>query len=164
MLEKFVHGLSAALLCLVIATSASADIRVIVVSVDDVPYSLGPNSYMNSPSRYNNTFNRYDNSETRYSNSQTRYENSPSKYENGPSGTRRLISPSGAFFGYYVMSEDGVLNLYSESRRVAYMPADGDTQSVFQSNAEAWCGTLGELDGELILAMTRNCYLQFMLR
>ncbi len=44
------------------------------------------------------------------------------------------------------------------------MPADGDTQSVFYSNAEAWCGTVGELDGELILAMTRNCYLQFMLR
>ncbi len=163
-MRNFACGLAVLLFGLGLATSAAADMRVIIVAVEDVPYSLGPNSYMNSPTRYNNSHTRYDNSETRYSNSQTRYENSPSKYENSSSGSRRLVAPSGSVIGYYVLSDDGVLNLFSNSRRVAYMPAGEDTQSVFQSSAEAWCGTLGELDGELILALTRNCYLQFMLR
>jgi hypothetical protein len=63
-MRNFACGLAVLLFGLGLATSAAADMRVIIVAVEDVPYSLGPNSYMNSPTRYNNSHTRYDNSET----------------------------------------------------------------------------------------------------
>ena len=57
--------------------------------------------------------------------------------------------------GHYVLSQAGVLNFYGEYVRVAYMPSGGHTQSVFASTGDVWCGVIADVDGALILAITR---------
>lgn len=143
-----------------LATPALADIRVIIVAANEAPYALGPTNYENSPTNYANSATNYENSVTNYDNSPTNYENSATNYENS---SRRILGPSGDAVGHYVFSSKGVLNFYSGSGRVAYMPGGGHTQSVFASSGNAWCGSVAENDGELVLAMTRSCYMRFLL-
>jgi len=145
------------------ASPSLADIRVIIIDRNDAPYSLGPANYDNSPTNYANSATNYDNSATNYDNSHTNYDNSKTNYENGPSGNRSVIGPSGSRVGYYVFSSAGVLNFYSSQRRVAFMPSGGHTQSVFASSGNTWCGTIADISGEPVLALTRNCYLQFLM-
>lgn len=146
-----------------VASPSLADIRVIVIDRNDAPYSLGPTNYDNSPTNYDNSATNYDNSATNYDNSHTNYDNSATNYDNGPSGNRSVIGPSGGRVGYYVFSGRGVLNFYSSRGRVAFMPSGGHTQSVFASSGNTWCGTIADISGEPVLALTRNCYLQFLM-
>lgn len=145
------------------ASPSLADIRVIIIDRNDAPYSLGPANYDNSPTNYANSATNYDNSATNYDNSHTNYDNSKTNFDNGPSGNRSVIGPSGSRVGYYVFSSAGVLNFYSSQRRVAFMPSGGHTQSVFASSGNTWCGTIADISGEPVLALTRNCYLQFLM-
>lgn len=161
-----IKSLKAFGVALVLATFASpslADIRVILIDRNDAPYSLGPTNYDNSPANYDNSATNYDNSATNYDNSRTNYDNSSTNYDNGPSSDRSVIGPSGVRVGYYVFSDKGVLNFYNSRDRVAFMPSGGHTQSVFASTGNTWCGTIANINGEPVLALTRNCYLQFIM-
>lgn len=153
-------GLLAAITMLAFATPSIADIQVIIISVDDVPYHLGPSAYENSPSNYANSATNYENSHSNYDNSVSNYDNSGSNYDNS---SRRLIDPSGNVIGHYVLPQAGVLNFYGDSVRVAYMPSGGHTQSVFASTGDVWCGVIADVDGALILAITRSCYMRFLI-
>lgn len=154
--------LSAIIVLLTISTSARADFLVIPVRASTLPYDLSPDNYDNSPSNYDNSSSNYDNSSSNYDNSSSNYDNSRSNYDNGPSGKRRLVSENGEYIGYYVFSKKGVLNLYARSKRVAYMPSGGNTQSFFLSEGSGWCGTIGNMNGKTVIGMTSNCLLQFM--
>ena len=161
-----IKSLSAAFMALAIAalsSPVSADVRVIIIGQNDAPYALGPNNYDNSPTNYSNSSTNYDNSATNYANAHSNYDNSASNFDNGPYGDRSVFGPSGSRIGYYVFADNGVLNFFSSSRRVAFMPGGGHTQSVFASNGNTWCGTLADIDGQAVLALTRNCYLQFLM-
>lgn len=146
-----------------LATTASADILVVTIDAATLPYDLGPNKYDNSPSKYANSPNKYENSEAKYANSKDKYDNSFAKYENGPNGDRRLLNARNEMVGYYVFSDDGVLNLYNSSKRIAYIPSGGETRSLFLSAEEGWCGTLGELNGKTVIGLTKACLLRFLL-
>lgn len=147
---------------LALSTSAKADFIVIPIQASGLPYALSPSNYDNSPSNYDNSSSNYDNSSSNYDNSPSNYENSSSKYENGPAGRRRLLTSNGDYLGYFVFSKKGVLNLYSRSGRVAYMPSGGKTQSFFLSEGSGWCGTIGNANGQTVIGMTQSCLLQFM--
>lgn len=143
-----------------IGTTALADIRVIIINSTAVPHALGPSNYDNSPSNYENSASNYENSVSNYDNSPSNYDNSSSNYANS---SRSVIGPSGEAVGHYALSSKGVLNFYSGSGRIAYMPGGGHTQSVFASSGNVWCGSVVENDGELVLAMTQSCYMRFLL-
>lgn len=155
-----VRTLVSALAIWVLATPVLADIRVVIVAANEVPYALGPTNHDNSPTNYNNSSTNYDNSATNYDNSPTNYDNSATNFENT---SRRIIGTSGNSVGHYTISSKGVLNLYSGSGRVAFMPSGGHTQSVFASSGNVWCGSVVESNGELVLAMTQSCYMRFLL-
>ncbi|WP_209837516.1 hypothetical protein, partial [Rubellimicrobium aerolatum] len=141
---------------------AYADILAVIVDESRLPYDLSPSKYENSPSKYENSASKYENSESKYSNSPSKYENSASKYENGPNGERRVYTNDGRVLGYYVFSEDGILNFFSyESRRVAYLPAGGHTQSIFSNTG--WCGIIVEDQNQLVLGLSQECYFNFLL-
>lgn len=142
---------------------AQADILAIVISEDDLPYAMKSSNYDNSPSNYDNSSSNYDNAETTYDNAATTYENSSTTYENSASGKRNIYTQDGRRIGYYVFSDNGVLNFYNNSGRVFYMPSGGHTQSVFYTKGEEWCGTLGEMDGKTVLGVTRNCMLRMLM-
>lgn len=143
--------------------SALADLRVIIVDEDRLPYELGSSNYDNSPSNYANSESNYENSGSNYENSESNYKNSASNYDNGISGSRRIISGENEFVGYYVFSDSGVMNIFGASgKRVAYKPTTNDTQSVFSSSGE-WCGTVGEQEGEVVLGIVESCFFRLLL-
>jgi len=148
---------------LLLGSPAVADLRVIRISKDGLPYDISPNNYTNSPSNYDNSSSNYDNSSSNYDNSPSNYDNSSSNYDNRLSGDRKLLGPSGRPIGYYVFSKKGVLNFYNRSGRLAYMPSGGKTQSIFASSGSEWCGTIGQIDGEAVVGMTPSCLLRFMI-
>lgn len=145
-----------------IPISANADIFMIIIDEKILPYNLSPDNYDNSPSKYDNSSSKYENSSDNYENSASKYENSPAKFENGISGNRRIISAENEFIGYYVYNDKGILNFYNTSgARVAFMPAGGQTTSVFMD--DAWCGTLGTKDGNTVIGVSIKCYYKFIL-
>lgn len=145
-----------------IPLSANADIIMIVIDEKLLPYNLSPDSYDNSSSKYDNSSSKYENSSDNYDNSSSNYDNSPSKYDNGIGGDRRIISENNKFIGYYVYNDKGILNFYNTSgARVAFMPAGGQTTSVFMD--DAWCGTLGTKDGDTVIGVSIKCYYKFIL-
>lgn len=141
---------------------AYADILMLVIDEKLLPYNLNPDKYDNSPDKYDNSSSKYENSSDNYENSSSKYENSPAKFENGISGNRRIISEENEFLGYYVYNDKGILNFYNKSGvRVAFMPAGGQTPSVFME--DAWCGTLGTKDGNTVIGVSVKCYYNFIL-
>lgn len=147
---------------LLLPAVSKADILAVIIDPSSLPYDLGPNKYDNSPSKYDNSSSKYDNSESKYDNSPSKYANSASKYDNRVGGDRNIFTEDGKVIGYYVFGEGGIINFFNyNSRRVAYLPSGGHTRSVFTE--EEWCGTLGEIRGELALGITQSCYYAFLL-
>ncbi len=147
---------------LAVTTPAKANFVVVPIQASGLAYDLSPNNYDNSPSNYENSSSNYNNSASNYDKSPMNYDNSATNYDNGPSGKRRLLLENGRHIGYYNFSKKGVLNLYSQSGRVAYMPSGGKTQSFFLSEGSGWCGTIGNANGQTVIGMTQSCLLQFM--
>lgn len=144
------------------SSPAYADFLVIPIDQSSMPYELSPDRYDNSPQKYDNSSEKYENSASNYDNSPDKYENSSSKYENGPSGDNRLLLKDGKYIGYYNFSKKGVLNLYGRKTRIAFMPSGGTTQSLFLSEGNAWCGTIGRADGEAVIGITPKCLLRLL--
>ena len=144
------------------ASLATAQMQVIVIDENSLPYDLSPSKYDNSDSKYDNSASKYDNSESKYDNSPSKYDNSPSKYDNS-NGKNRLITTEGAWAGYAVYTNSGLLNIFNSSgARFGYVPAGGHTQSVFHSSRSQWCGTLGVMSGKPVIGLTRACYFQLI--
>ena len=135
--------------------SVSAEMMVIQVNPNSLSYELSPSNYNNSPSNY-------DNSVTNYDNSPSNYYNSPSNYKNS-SGRNRLYNQERVIVGYAVYSPIGTLNIFSVSgRRLGYVPATNNTQSIFASENSIWCGTLGILNGKTVIALSQSCYYRLL--
>lgn len=147
---------------LLLPSISKADILTIIIDTSSLPYDLGPSKYDNSPINYDNSPINYDNSPINYDNSPNNYDNSPSNYDNRIGGDRNIVTEDGEVIGYYVFGRGGIINFFNyNSRRVAYLPSGGHTRSVFTQ--EGWCGTLGEIRGELALGITQSCYYAFLL-
>jgi hypothetical protein len=146
-----------------VASPAHADIQVIIIDKSTLPYSLNPSNFENSPSNFDNSSSNFENSVSNFENTPSNYENSKSNYENTSSGNRNVLMSDGRRIGYYVWSKNGVLNFYNDSGRVFFLPSGGHTQSVFASEGQEWCGTLGEMNGQTVLGITRNCLLRMMM-
>lgn len=152
----------AALLNLALMTSTKADLLVVIVDENRLPYELSSKNYDNSPSNYDNSISNYENSDSNYSNSESNYDNSKSNYDNSKSGNRRLISQDNKFVGYYVYSDTGVLNFFNAfGKRVAFMPKSAKNQSVFTGGR--WCGTVASQNGQPVFAMSEQCYYRFLI-
>ena len=143
--------------------AAFADLNVIILDENRLPYDLSKSRYENSASNYENSISNYENSKSNYDNSESNYTNSSSNYENGSNGERRLISNRNEFLGYYVFADTGVMNFFNTAgKRVGYKPNNPDTKSVFSASGE-WCGTLGNQDGAIVLGLSENCFYRFLL-
>ena len=142
--------------------SVSAEMMVIQINPNSLSYELSPSNYNNSPSNYDNSPSNYDNSVTNYDNSPSNYDNSPSNYENSL-GRNRLYNQERVIVGYAVYSPIGTLNVFSVSgRRLGYVPATNNTQSIFASENSIWCGTLGILNGKTVIALSQSCYYRLL--
>ncbi len=140
-----------------------ADIKIILIDDSGLPYSLSPSKYSNSPSKYSNSPSKYSNSESKYSNSPSKYSNSPSKYSNGPSGKNRLLADNNRYVGYYVFTDDDIINFFnSDGERIAFNPNLDETESLFHSSKSKWCGTFGSNGGERVLGLVASCYYRFV--
>ena len=121
--------------------SVSAEMMVIQINPNSLSYELSPTNYNNSPSNYNN---------------------SPSNYENSL-GRNRLYNQERVIVGYAVYSPIGTLNIFSTSgRRLGYVPATNNTQSIFASENSIWCGTLGILNERTVIALSQSCYYRLL--
>ena len=141
---------------------ATAQMQVILIDENSLPYDLSPSKYDNSDSKYDNSSSKYDNSESKYDNSSSKYDNSPSKYDNS-NGKNRLITTDGNWAGYAVYSNSGLLNIFNTSgTRLGYVPSGGHTQSIFHSTRSQWCGTLGIISGKPVVGLKRNCYFELL--
>jgi hypothetical protein len=149
-------------LSLICVSIAHAQMQVIVIDENSLPYDLSPSKYENSASNYDNSSSKYDNSESKYDNSPSKYDNSRSNYENS-NGKNRLITSDGSWAGYTVYADDGLLNIFNSSgSRFGYVPGGGHTQSIFRSLRSQWCGTLGVISGKPVVALTRSCYFELI--
>lgn len=143
---------------LLLPVIANADLVLIFVDESSLPYDLSPRNYDNSPRNYDNSVRNYDNSIRNYSNSPRNYDNSHRNYDNGKSGKRRLLieKNDGLYFaGYYVWSDGGIQNFFSTNgERIFYSPPK--TGAIFDSENGEFCGTLANLKGEDVLAITEK--------
>lgn len=151
------------ILCATLSSSASyADILAVVINPRDLPFNLSPDKFDNSPDKFDNSSDKFDNSPDKFGNSPDNFDNSPDNFENRVGGGRNVLLDGGEVIGYYVFSDDGVLNFYNyDSRRVAYLPAGDHTQSVFLE--DGWCGTLARIQGRVTLGLTQSCLYRFLL-
>ena len=135
-----------------------ADLVVVHIDEDDLPYSLSPQKYELSPSNYANSISKYENSPSKYSNSSTKYDNSPTKYDNTINGTRSiLVEKDGRFYhtGYYVVNEDGVTNFYSrKGKRLFYSPKA--SVGLYDGEKGYFCGVLAKVSGKTKLVLTEK--------
>lgn len=140
-----------------------ADYKIILVDESGLPHSLSSSKYSNSPSKYSNSPSKYSNSESKYSNSPSKYSNSSSKYSNGSSGKNRLLTENNEYVGYYVFTDDDIINFFnSEGKRIAYNPNLDETQSLFHSTKSKWCGTFGSFGGKRVIGFVPSCYYRFV--
>ena len=140
----------------------NAQMQVIVIDENSLPYDLNSSKYENSNSKYENSNSKYENSESKYENSPSKYENSSSKYENS-NGKNRLLTSEGTWAGYAVYTDYGLLNIFNSSGvRFGYVPAGGHTQSIILSSQSQCCGTLGVISGKPVVGLTRSCYFQLI--
>ncbi|EAQ97416.1 hypothetical protein [Congregibacter litoralis] len=141
---------------LMMVANANADLGIHFVEESSLPYELSPRNYDNSPSNYDNSVSNYDNSVSNYDNSPNNYDNSKNNYDNGKSGSQRLLVSRGEvnyFAGYYVFSDAGVLNFFSvEGERLYFSPAG--SSAVFLSESGDFAGTVADMSGETVLALT----------
>ena len=136
-------------LCLFLPIKVLADYKIILVDKSGLPYSLSPSKYSNSPSKY--------------SNSPSKYSNSSSKYSNGSSGKNRLLAENNKYVGYYVFTDDGIINFFnSDGKRIAFNPNLDETQSLFHSTKSKWCGTFGSFGSERVIGLVASCYYRFV--
>ena len=118
------------------SVTSFGDLRVIEINSSSLPYDLRPDYLYNQSSYY--------------------YNQSSYSY-NGRDGTRRLLTENDTYIGYYVPRDDGHINyFFSNGKRFGYTPQGGHTQSIFSDGA--WCGTIGEIDGERVLGLKSTCY------
>lgn len=145
-----------------ISSHAHGDMLAIIINENALPYALNQYNYNNSNSNYNNSYMNYDNSVNNYNNSPNNYDNSSFNYQNSINGQRRIISTNNIFIGYYVFAQHGVINIFSvKGDRVAYIPSDGHTQSIFMSEG-GWGGTIVNLNGQLVFGFSQQCYLRLL--
>jgi hypothetical protein len=146
------------LLPLLFTSIFGADLPVVEIDEEKLPYELSPSNYENSSGNYGNSIGNYENSEGNYNNSPGNYNNSPSNFDNGKLGKRRLIIKDGiteSFAGYYVVEKNGPTNFYSPGgTRIFYNPKKG--QAVFSSENGEFCGVLAKVDGVYSLALTNK--------
>lgn len=146
-------------------SNANADMLISYLKESNLPYDFSPSNYDNSPSNYDNSVNNYDNSPNNYSNSESNYDNSSSNYKNGVNGDSRLIlKENGSNYraGYYVMSDNGVLNFFStKGKRLFYTPKNGI--GVYNGKEGFFCGVLATVDGDYRLVLTEKGYRTLMI-
>ena len=151
-----------ALLLALLASTAFADIQIVLIDEKSMPYDLSSRNYINSPSNYQNSSSNYINSARNYSNSPSNYQNSPSNYENRRGGGQNLFSPDGDIIAYYTFGQSGIMNFFGySSERVLYLPGGGHTRSVFSE--DGWCGAMGTSNGQVMLGLTTNCLYRLLL-
>jgi hypothetical protein len=143
--------------------SANADLEVISAKEAELPFALSPSKFSNSPSKFSNSISKFSNSASKFSNSPSKFDNSPSKHDNGKSGKNRLlIKKSGSYYyvGYYVWSDDGLMNFFSpKGTRLFYSPAD--TGAVFDGSDGKFSGTLASIKNEDVLVITESGQIAF---
>jgi hypothetical protein len=140
-----------------LSSAALADIKVNLMVGSGTSYSDSPTNFENNPTNFKNSSSNYENSSSNFQNSASNFENNLSNPENGMLSKRKLIDKNGVRIGYYVLSENGVLNIYSGNGRVFYRPSGGHTRSIFLSDGNEWCGFLEESDGGKTLNLTEKC-------
>lgn len=144
------HRLITALVPLFLCSvPALGDAPLIIVNQTQLPFDLGPGHPAKPASAPDATWNSAGNTA-----------NSSDVWENrsvNPANEKRLITTAdGGVPGYYATNAGGVLNLFDVNRkRVAYRSAKG-TKSLFTTGG-AWCGTVDDGRGSLVLAVTRSC-------
>lgn len=140
-----------------------ADFFILLIKESDLPYSLSSNQYSNSSSNYSNSISNYSNSSSNYNNSSSNYDNSPNNYENGKNGKQRLLFQQDGqvyFVGYYVFTDDGLINFYSpDGDRLFYSPADIDV--LFDGEKGDFCGAIVLNNNQPTLAITEKGQLTF---
>ena len=150
------------LFLLIFPLNVSAEMMVVLINPNSLSYELGPSNYNNSPLNYENSYLNYDNSINNYDNSSSNYNNMPSNYENS-FGINRLYDQNNMIVGYSVYSPIGTLNIFSVSgKRLGYVPASYNTQSIFSSEDSIWCGTLGIINGINVVGLTQSCYYRLL--
>ena len=140
-----------------------ADYEILLAKESDLPFQLSPSKFSNSPSKFSNSVSKFSNSPSKFSNSPSKFSNSPSKHSNGSSGDHRLLlKRDGQFYyvGYYVWSDDGLLNFFSsEGTRLFYSPPD--TGAIFDGEDGEFCGTLASYEGQDVLVITEKGQIAF---
>lgn len=140
-----------------------ADFFILLIKKSDLPYSLSPDQYSNSESSYSNSISNYSNSASNYENSSSNYDNSPTNYKNGRNGKQRLLFQQDGqvyFVGYYVFTDDGLINFYSpDGDRLFYSPAGIDV--LFDGENGNFCGAIVLNKNQPTLAITEKGQLAF---
>lgn len=140
-----------------ISSTSFADLQVRVVNENSLPYEYSPMNYDNSPMNYDNSPMNYDNSEMNYDNSPSNYDNSSSNYENTAHGGHKRIILNSRFYGYYVYSPKGIMNIFSaRGERMFYSPPK--TSAVFHSQSGEFVGAIARSNDTPILALTNLGY------
>jgi hypothetical protein len=143
--------------------TARADLPVIIIDEQGLPYNLNPANFSNSPGNFSNSPANFANSEANFANSPANFANSSANYANGSSGQRKLVNEKNEFIGYYVFTDNNLMNLYNASgKRIGYIPGGGQTSGVFSE--DGWCGTLGRNNSRTVLGLSVPCYRRFFLR
>jgi hypothetical protein len=141
--------------------AAKADLRVIIISESSLPFSMGPANFNNSTAKFDNSSANFANSVANFENSPANFRNSNANFENSISGRRRLFNESSQMIGYYVYNSGGMINFYNlNGFRGLYKPGGGHTDSIFSE--DAWCGTLGNQNGQIVLGLSSACYTSFL--
>ncbi len=153
--------LLAASIFLAAGVPAKADFTVISIQSSGGSYEVSPGHPENSPASYENSSSNYSNASSNFENSSSNFQNSPSNPDNGYNGKNRLLSEYGQYMGFYVLSASGVLNLYSASGRVAYVPSGNKNRSLFLSDGNEWCGRISEAGDKTIIELTPSCLSRF---
>lgn len=134
------------------------DLLVQVTKEAELPFSISPQNPVNSPSNSNNSINNSLNSASNPINSSSNPENSPSKTENSMNGNRRLLFEKDGihyFIGYFVLSENGLLNIFSPyGNRMFFMPSG--SAALFGSENGEFCGALSTVNGKTVMILTEK--------
>ncbi len=138
--------------------ASAADLQVVAVNSNSLPYEFSPTNYYNSPINYDNSIINFDNSPTNFDNAETNFINSSNNYENSSNGKNRiLLNRSGTFYfaGYYVIAPNGIINFFSSrGKRMFYSPKNG--KGVFGGTDGDFYGVLANFNGRLSLGLTEQ--------
>jgi len=135
-----------------------ADLKVQVAKESELPFSLSPQNPVNSPTDSNNSINNPSNSASNPDNSSSNPENSPAKTENGMTGNRRLLfekDGSYYFIGYFVLSENRLINFFSPYGKRMFYALSGSV-ALFGSETGEFCGALATANNKTVLMLTEQ--------